>query len=133
MAWISWSEKQIIGHADMDHVHKELVDLINQLADAMENDKSKEFCSNTLEQFIELIKTHFTTEEHLMDRHRYPEAQEHLALHAMLIDEVLAFKASYDASDAVESMTLLVVLDSWLDRDIMKADKALAQFIAAAG
>jgi hypothetical protein len=33
----------------------------------------------------------------------------------------------------VESITLLVVLDSWLDRDIVQADRALAQFIAATG
>jgi hypothetical protein len=46
---------------------------------------------------------------------------------------VLAFKASYDASDAVESITLLVVLDSWLHRDILEADKVLADFAAAAG
>lgn len=132
MPWISWGEKQTTGHTEMDHVHKQLVDLINQLADAMENDKPKDFCVNTLEQFIELTRTHFNAEEQLMDRHRYPEAQEHMALHATLLDDVLAFKASYDASDAVESMTLLVVLDSWLDRDIMNADKALANFIAAA-
>jgi len=133
MPWISWDERHATGHADMDHVHKELVDLINQLADAMENDKPKDFCVDTLEQFIELTITHFNTEEQLMDRYRYPEAQEHMALHAKLLDDVLAFKASYDKSDAAESMTLLVVLDNWLDRDIMKADKALAHFIAASG
>jgi hemerythrin-like metal-binding protein len=132
MKWISWGAKQITGNADMDHVHKQLVDLINQLADAMENNKSKEFCINTLDQFIELTKANFIAEEQLMERLRYPGAEEHMALHAMMLEDVLAFKASYDASDAVESITLLVVLDSWLDRDIAQADRALAEFIAAA-
>jgi hemerythrin len=131
MKWINWGAKQATGHADMDHAHKELVDLINQLADGMENNKPKEFCSNTLEQFIERTKTNFIAEEQLMERHQYPEAQEHLALHATLLEDVLAFKAAYDASDVVESITLLVVLDSWLDRDISAADKALADFVAA--
>jgi hemerythrin-like metal-binding protein len=133
MKWSSWGEKETTGHAGMDHAHKKLVGLINQLADCMENNKPKEFCSNTLDQFIELTSAHFLAEEHLMDRYQYPEAQEHKALHAKLVADVLAFKASYDSSDAVESMTLLVVLDSWLDRDIMTADKALANFVAAAG
>ncbi len=131
MKWISWSEKQTTGHVDLDDAHKELVDLINQLADGMENNKSKEFCSNTLEQFIDQTRTHFLAEEQLMDRHRYPEAEEHKALHAMLLEDVLAFKATYDASDTAQFMTLLVILDSWLDRDIEAADKALADFIAA--
>jgi 4-amino-4-deoxy-L-arabinose transferase-like glycosyltransferase len=36
------------------------------------------------------------------------------------------------SSDVAESITLLVVLDSWLNRDIMAADKALADFITVA-
>jgi hemerythrin-like metal-binding protein len=135
MKWISWGEKLATGHAGMDHGHEKLVNLINQLADGMENNKSKEFCSNTLEQFIEETRTHFVHEEQLMDRKRYPQAKakEHKALHAKLIEDVLAFKAIYDAGEAAEFITLLVILDSWLKRDIMAADKALADFVAAAG
>lgn len=116
----------------MDRAHKKLVDLIDQLADCTENNKSKAFCSDTLEQIIELTRACFTAEEQLMDRCRFPEAKEHEAAHAMLLKNVLAFKASYGASDGAEFMTLPVILDSWLDRDIMVADKALADSIAAA-
>jgi hemerythrin-like metal-binding protein len=133
MKWTNWAEKLATGHAGMDHGHKKLIELINQLADGMENNKPKEFCSNTLEQFIEATRTHFLAEEQLMDRLRYPEAKEHKALHAMLLKDVLAFKATYDASDTAQFMTLLVILDGWLKRDIMAADKALADFAAAAG
>lgn len=131
MKWISWGDKHTTGHAGMDHGHQKLVDLINQLADGMENNKPKEFCGNTLEQFIEQTRTHFLAEEQLMDRHRYPKAKEHKDLHAMLIKDVLAFKALYDAGESAEFMTLLVILDTWLNRDIMGADKALADFVAA--
>ena len=131
MSWINWSEKQITGHADMDHGHKKLVDLVNRLAHEMENNEPREVCSNTLQEFIEEIRIHFRAEEQLMDRRRYPKATEHKALHAMLIKDVLAFKALYDAGESAEFMTLLVILDSWLERDIMGADKALAAFVAA--
>jgi hemerythrin len=133
MKWITWDDELTTGHADMDHGHKELMELINQLADGMENNKPKEFCSNTLDQFISHTKTHFVAEERLMDRLRYPKANEHKALHAMLLKDVLAFKAIYDAGDTAEFMTLLVILDSWVKRDILAADKALADFVAAAG
>jgi hemerythrin-like metal-binding protein len=133
MKWASWDDKLITGHTGMDHDHKDLMDLINQLADGMENNKPKEFCSNLLKQFIEHTRTHFLDEEELMDRHRYPKAKEHKDLHAMLIKDVLAFKAAYDAGDTAEIITLLVILDTWLNRDIMGADKSLADFAAAAG
>ena len=133
MKWMGWDEKHATGHAGMDQGHKKLMGLINQLADGMENNKPKEFCSNTLEQFIEEAKTHFLAEEQLMDRLHYPKAAEHKTVHATMLNDVLAFKATYDASDTKEFITLLVVLDSWLKRDIAAADKALADFVAAAG
>ena len=132
MRWVSWDANHATGHAGMDHGHQKLMDLINQLADAMENNQPKAFCSITLEQFVEVTRAHFLAEEQLMDRHQYPKAKEHEDLHAMLIKDVLAFKASYDAGESAEFMTLLVILDSWLDRDIMAADKALADFVAGA-
>jgi hemerythrin-like metal-binding protein len=131
--WIGWDEKFATGHAGIDHGHKKLMDLINQLAYGMENNEPKESCSNTLEQFIEHAKTHFLAEEQLMDRLQYPKAAEHKAVHAKMLSDVLGFKESYDASDSAEFITLLVVLDSWLKRDIEKADKALVAFLATAG
>ena len=133
MQWIKWGEMQITGHDAMDHGHEKLVALINQLADEMETGKPKEVCSGTLDRFIEEIRTHFLAEEQLMDRKQYPSAAEHKALHASLIKDVLAFKATYDSGDSAEYMTLLVILDSWLKRDIMGADKALADFVAVVG
>jgi len=131
MKWVSWDDKLLTGNAGMDRGHKGLLDLINQLASAMQNNKPKEFCSNLLEQWVEQARTHFGHEEELMDRHRFPKAKEHKDLHAMLIKDVLAFKAVYDAGDSAEYMTLLVILDTWLNRDIISADKALADFVAA--
>jgi len=132
MTWIYWSGKQTAGHAGMDHGHKILVDLINQLADGMQQNMGKEYCSTTLERFIEQPRLHFLAEDQLMDRSRFPKATEHKALHESLIQDVLSFKSSYDAADAVEYTALIVILESWLDREIMAADRELAHFVVAA-
>jgi len=131
MKWITWDAKLSSGHVGIDHGHKQLVDLINQLADGMENEMQKDSCSNALVQFVRHTEEHFVAEEEMMNQNRYPKAIEHKALHVAMLKDVLAFKASYDATDAVESITLLVVLDSWLKRDIFEADKELANFVAA--
>ena len=133
MNWISWDEAHRTGHAGMDASHRKLIDLVNQLADAMQNDKPKEFCSNVLDQFIEDAKSHFAAEEILMDARQYPKAKQHKAMHEMMLKDVLSFKASYDAGETAEFTTLLVILDNWLARDIARADKALAAFVAAVG
>ncbi len=128
MNWIGWDEKYATGNAGMDHGHKKLMDLINQLAEGMQNNAPKESCSNTLAQFVELASIHFNHEEQLMDSLQYPRATEHKTVHATMLSDVQAFKVSYDASDTTEFITLLVVLDSWLKRDIEVADKALVAF-----
>jgi len=133
MSWIKWDEKHSTGHAGMDRGHKNLMELVNQLADSMENNEEKEFCSTTLARFVEHIGTHFLAEEAMMDQHRYPKAMEHKALHAAMLKDVLAFKESYDASGNTESITLLVILENWLKRDMMEADKELANFVATVG
>jgi hemerythrin-like metal-binding protein len=133
MKWSNWGAMQMTGNSAMDHGHKELVELINQLADGMQNDKPKAYCSNVLEQFVEHTKVHFRAEEKLMDAYRYPKTEEHKAIHAALLKDVLSFKASYDSGEQSEFTTLLVILDGWLTRDIQKADKLLADFVAAAG
>lgn len=131
MKWIGWDEKYATGHANMDQGHKKLMRLINQLADGMENNAPKESCSNTLAQFIEQARIHFEHEEQLMDRLKYPRTKEHKTVHANMLSDVQAFKVSYDASDTTEFITLLVVLDSWLKRDIEAEDKALVAFAAS--
>ena len=133
MNWISWDEAHRTGHTGMDASHRKLIDLVNQLADAMQNDEPKEFCRNVLDQYIGDVKSHFAAEEILMDALQYPKAREHRALHEAMLKDVLSFKASYDAGDAAEFTTLLVILDNWLARDIARADKALAAFVAATG
>jgi hemerythrin-like metal-binding protein len=131
--WTSWDEKYATGHSGMDRGHKSLMELVNQLADKMENKEQKEFCSDTIGQFLEHAGKHFLAEEAMMDQYQYPKAMEHKALHATMLKDVLAFKESYDAGSNTESITLLVVLESWLKRDIMVADKELANFVATVG
>jgi hemerythrin-like metal-binding protein len=130
MTWITWSETPATGHSGMDQGHQKLVARINQLADAMENKQPREFCSNALDQLILAVRIHFLAEDQLMDRIHYPQAKEHKALHATLVRDAIAFKAAYDAGEDAEPAILRGILDSWLERDLITADKALADFVA---
>jgi hemerythrin len=132
MKWIDWGTLHRTGNPAMDEDHQMLVDLINNLAEGMQSEEPKAFCSGVLEQYVARMKQHFSTEEQLMDAYRYPGAEEHKAIHDVLIKDVLSFKASYDAGETKEFATLLVILDGWLNRDMVTADKALADFVAAA-
>jgi len=89
MKWISWGELQTTGnHAWTKSQGVGGTDQPTGRRHA--NDKPKAFCSNVLEQFVEHTTDHFGAEERLMDAYRYPKAEEHKAIHAMLIKDVLS-------------------------------------------
>jgi hemerythrin len=131
MSWMAWNERLQTGHAQFDEAHKKLVDIVNQLAYAMEKNEPKESCDALLDQFIGEIQAHFTAEEQLMAARRYPKAAEHNALHRALLKDVVAFRNAYNAGNVAQSATLLSILDTWLTRDMMGADKELTAFMAA--
>jgi hemerythrin-like metal-binding protein len=130
MDWITTSMLPRTGLSEIDDAHVKLAGLVNQLADAMENNEAKERCDDLLDEFIAQVTRHFALEDRLMHDKHYPLTDGHQATHAALIRDVLSFKASYDAGAIAQNATLLSILDSWLKRDILDADKHLAAFIA---
>jgi hemerythrin-like metal-binding protein len=129
MDWITTSILPRTGLPQIDDAHVALAGLVNRLADAMEHNAPKDTCDELLDQFIETITQHFALEERVMVEKQYPHVDAHQSIHEALIRDVLTFKASYDASSIAQNATLLAILDSWLKRDILGADKHLANFI----
>lgn len=129
MPLFRWNDKFITHHEMMDRDHRKLVELVNQLADAMGEGKGKDVCGRVLNELIDYTRTHFAMEEALMATHGYYGARQHKAEHAQLIQEVVDFKAKYEADDAALSAYLLYFLRDWLVKHIMDTDKAFAAAI----
>ncbi len=133
MVWIALDERQETGHATIDTDHLLIVGIINQLAAAIIQHKSKEVCDELLDQIIQNTKAHFARENRLMAEHHYPKAEQHMAEHVKLIRESLDLKAWFDAASAesVMSVSLLHFLEDWWNQHIPSFDQELADFIAA--
>jgi hemerythrin-like metal-binding protein len=57
----------------MDNQHRQLVDLLNQLENAMAKGKGKELVGKILSELIRYTQTHFSSEELLMLKHGFPD------------------------------------------------------------
>lgn len=130
MALFAWDDKLKTNHPVIDTDHRKLVDLVNQLAEAMQTGKGKEISGKVLNELIKYTTSHFATEERLMSAHNYVKAPEHKAEHAKLVKEVLDFKAKFEAGSITLNSSLLNFLRDWLINHIMHSDKALAAGIA---
>jgi hemerythrin len=113
----------------MDSDHRQLVALVNQLANGIVNNLGKEAYDALLDDLFAHTRAHFGMEERLMAACSYPDAKEHRAEHATLIKDALEYRARFDAS-AEPSISLLYFFDQWLTRHILASDRELASFLA---
>jgi len=88
MALIEWREEFNTGVSEVDHEHKEIVDLINELHEAMGEDASQDEISRFLGDVFSKISSHFALEETVMRKHNYDEYDDHKSDHEKLLDDL---------------------------------------------
>ena len=97
MALIRWRKEFETGVADVDHEHRELVDLINDLHDGIAEGRKREQIHEFLGEVFARVAAHFALEESIMRKHNYDEYEAHKAEHEALLDEIR------DIMDSVEN------------------------------
>jgi hemerythrin-like metal-binding protein len=88
MALIGWRSEFETGVPAVDHEHRELVGLINELHAALEAGADKDRVGRFLGEVFARISAHFALEETIMRKHRYDAYLEHKADHEKLLDDL---------------------------------------------
>lgn len=88
MALIQWRDEFNTGVTEVDHEHKEVVDLINELHDAMGDEASQDEIGRFLGDVFAKISSHFALEETVMRKHNYDEYEDHKNDHEKLLDDL---------------------------------------------
>ena len=133
MPYISWTPEWSVEITAFDQQHRRLVDLINQVHEAMRARKSEEVIERVLGELVVYTKTHFAAEETLMATHAYPDLAAHRGEHQALIDKVTDFQEKRRAKMLMLSVDLLEFLTAWLKNHIQKTDKKYGLFFAQKG
>lgn len=82
--------------AEIDRQHRELVNMLNRLNDAVKNYESRNDIYRLIDEVISYTRLHFATEELLMARSGFPEIESHKRMHAELIKDTLHLKDKLD-------------------------------------
>ena len=130
MNWVPWDDTLRTGHAGMDADHGRLTELFNLLAGTVEQDQGTDACARLLDDIVEHTRAHFAQEEELMAQYHYPEREQHIAEHAMLIDQALGYRATFEADRAASPVAVSAFPEVWLAYHILFTDKHLADFLA---
>lgn len=128
---IQWSDRLLTGVEVIDKQHKELVDIINGMLDAIIKDEGREKIANTFIFLESYVSNHFSTEEELMIKTNYPEYALHTSQHIQFVERFHILKQRFEKeginSDIV--LTLNRHLVQWLVSHILRTDKRLGEHL----
>lgn len=128
---LQWSEELSVGVEAIDAQHKELINRINGLLQAMSQGKGREEIGGLLEFLGRYVVEHFGVEEDYMSRFSYPGLVAHRAQHAAFVNDFEALRREFITHGASAHMTLQVQrrICDWLKTHIAGTDKLLGTFL----
>ncbi len=129
MAFMDWTPSLSVNVAEIDNQHKKLVDMINELSDAMKARKGNEVLGKIINGLADYTKVHFATEEKYFDKFGYAETAAHKAEHQQFIRDISKFKQDFDSGKLSISIDVLKFLSNWLVKHIKGTDQKYSQFM----
>ena len=128
---ITLSKDMEVGVLEIDTQHMELVNRLNAITSMGHDAVSKEETQKTLGMLEEYIVKHFTDEEEIQKRNKYPEYESHREMHKHFIEEFQKLKKEFNESghSLKFTMDLNNSLINWIVKHIKSADVELGRFL----
>jgi len=128
-----WGEKFFLKISSIDEQHKKLVELINQLHDAMSSGSAKDVMGKIIDELSSYTKTHFTYEEKLLTQTGYPALAKQKQEHEEFVKKVQGYQADHKAGKLSISLNTMMFLKEWLSNHILVLDKAYVAHLQSKG
>ena len=133
-SFIEWSDKISVGIQELDEQHKQLVDLINRLFDAMTEGQDKAaVAKEIMNELIQYTIIHFAVEESLFRIFDYPDYDEHCKHHQELRLQAHEINQKVQSGERMITPELLFFLRKWITNHIMVEDKKYSPFLLKKG
>lgn len=133
MALFLWDDSFNVNVKQIDEQHKKLVDILNNLHDAMKLGKGRQILGNVFAELIRYSEVHFTTEEKLMSAYNYNEYDSHKLIHNGLAKKVMEFQKKFQQGQNIFTMEVMDFLKNWLQNHILGTDKKYGAFLNSKG
>jgi hemerythrin len=131
--FVEWSDDLSVGIEEIDDQHKVLVDLINEMHDAIHQRHGSEVVRDVLTKLAEYTKIHFVVEESLMRILGYPDYEAHKAQHEKLIQAIQELQHKVETGKTSIGFELMHFLKVWLTKHIMESDMNYSGFFLQSG
>jgi hemerythrin-like metal-binding protein len=130
---MTWGSQFSVNIRQFDDQHKRLIEIVNQLNDAMANGKGHGALKTILDSLIQYTVTHFADEEKLMAQHQYPELEQHKKLHEELKKTAVELQKKFLGNSSALSSEVMNFLRNWLVNHIQGVDKKYGVYLNSKG
>jgi len=134
MSLIRWRDEFEIGIESVDHEHRELIELINELHANLGGDASPQLVTGFLGEIYARISAHFALEEKAMRDLKYDGYAGHKAEHEELLEDIRDIMDAYEDGRYLEiDETLAEHLELWFTEHFRSEDARLHHFLEQGG
>jgi len=126
MPLMEWRKEFETGVPDVDHEHRELVELINRLHENIAGGADRVRVAEFLGEVFARIAAHFALEESIMRKNAYDEYEAHKAEHEKLLDEIRdIMDAQQDSPSSAYEEGLSLTVRDWFVNHFKSKDARL--------
>ncbi|WP_052000187.1 bacteriohemerythrin [Caenispirillum salinarum] len=134
MPFMTWRDEYSVHHATLDFDHQMLINIINQLFDAMAEKQGHEVVGRTIESLERYVQVHFAREEKVMRECNYPDFGPHAEGHREIERTVADIRSLWErAPEEVNCAEVMRFLKTWLVNHILKTDMKYAPYVEHEG
>ena len=122
---VTWSSTFTVGVKLIDDQHKELLNLVNDMFNHVtgNEEEEREYFSRIIQQAVQYVKVHFSTEEKIMIHTKFPGYLEHKKAHESFILTVVENIKKFDSGKRLILADFTKFLKEWVLTHIAIMDK----------
>lgn len=129
MKFMRWNKGYTVGVKEFDQQHMVLIAIINDLYDAINENKGVDAIGKLIKRLRMYGAIHFATEEHYFDLFRYPDVEEHKKIHKFFDDKMADVEKGYASQSREASLDMMHFLSEWLINHIKGTDQKYTTFL----
>ena len=128
---ITWSDTFSCGIKLIDDQHKELVKLINKMFNHVSGNEAqeREYFNRVIQEAVEYVKIHFSTEERILEATRFSGYAEHKKVHDSFIHTVNENIKDLNSGKRLSLFSFSKFLKNWILSHIAVMDKQYFSYL----
>jgi hemerythrin len=128
---VEWEDRYSVGIELIDDQHKELFNLTNTLYEGClaGDEAARSYFMETVHGTVDYVKYHFTAEEKMLEKVKYPNFAEHKKEHEGFVKKILEDVESFQGGRKFVPNVFVRYLKDWILTHIAIQDKKYAEYI----